>query len=101
MKSPVKRSSKEVVEKRTARLRAILLSARHERSLEALLSDLLTPYELTSLAERVAILERLARGATLREVARSVGVSLSKVERGSHVIQYGKADWNKIAATGR
>ena len=99
MKSPVKRSSKEAVDGRLRKLRGLILKAQGDRALDALLSDLLTPHELVSIAERIAILEALGRGDTLRTVASKVHVSMSKVVRGSAVVQYGKSDWKKIATS--
>lgn len=99
MKSPVKRvstSSTEAVRGRLRRLYTLILGVRDEKALNALLSDLLTPAELVSVTERVAILEALGRGDTLRQIAGKVHVSIGKVERGSQVFQYGKSDWKKL-----
>jgi Trp operon repressor len=96
MKSPVKRSSTEALRERTRSLYRLILGAKDERGLDALLADLLTPREAVSIAERVAILTALAQGDTLREVAKKTHVSIGKVERGSMVFQYGKTDWKKL-----
>jgi Trp operon repressor len=98
MKSPVKRSntsSRGAVDERMRKLKGLILGARDGHSLDSLFFDLLTPHERTSIGERVAILEAIARGQTLREVAKKVHVSMGKVERGSNVFQYGKVDWKK------
>lgn len=99
MKSPVKRSnvsSKEAVDDRMRKLKGLILETRDGHALDSLLYDLLTPHERAVIGERVAILQALAHGETLREVAKKVRVSIGKVERGSTVFQYGKVDWKKV-----
>lgn len=56
---------------------------------QLLLQDLLTPQELESLAERWQEIQLLAKGVTQREVAEKLGISISKVTRGSRALQYG------------
>ncbi|MFA5800515.1 MAG: Trp family transcriptional regulator [Candidatus Peribacteraceae bacterium] len=56
---------------------------------ELLLKDLATPQELEAFAERWQLVKMLAKGITQREVARKLGVSISKVTRGSKWLQYG------------
>jgi Trp operon repressor len=99
MKSPVKRVSTATdvtLKDRTRRLYRLILGARDEKALDALLSDLLTPAEAVSITERLAILAGLAKGDTLRDVAKKIHVSIGKVERGSNVYQHGKTDWKKL-----
>lgn len=66
--------------------------------MEALLEDLLTPQELSSVAERFQILQALVRGIPQREIAESLNTSIGKITRGSRVVQYGKLDWEKLVA---
>lgn len=54
-----------------------------------LLEDLLTPHELESLAERWQEVQLLAKGMTQRDVAKKMGISISKVTRGSRMLQHG------------
>lgn len=54
-----------------------------------LLEDLLTPNELESVAERWQEIQLLAKGTTQREVTKKLGISISKVTRGSRMLQYG------------
>lgn len=56
---------------------------------EKLLTDLLTPQEIESLAERWQLIQLLAKGVPQREVAEELKISISKVTRGSRVLQYG------------
>lgn len=56
---------------------------------DLLLKDLLTPQEMESLAERWQLVQLLAQGISQREIAEKLNVSISKVTRGSRVLQYG------------
>ncbi len=73
-----------------------LLASRSPQDIEALLEDLLTPQELSSVAERFQILQALVRGIPQREIAESLHTSIGKITRGSRVVQYGKLDWEKL-----
>jgi len=54
-----------------------------------LLTDILTPQELESLAERWQLIQALHAGKPQREIARDLGISISKITRGSRMLQYG------------
>ncbi len=56
---------------------------------ELLLKDILTPQELASIAERWQLIQSLAAGKPQREIAKSLNVSISKITRGSRMLQYG------------
>ena len=56
------------------------------------LEELLTPGELTDIADRITILQMLQTGKTQREIATSLGISITTVSRGNRVLQYG--GWN-------
>lgn len=79
--------------KRTAQ---ILLRANDEKDLVKVLEDLLTPGEVQDLAERILIVEALLTGKPQREVAKKLGVSISKVTRGSQLLQYGNGALKKL-----
>lgn len=55
-----------------------------------LLEDILTPQELSSLAERWQLIQLLEEGMPQRDIAEKLGISISKVTRGSNALQYGK-----------
>lgn len=63
---------------------------------EIFLEDILTPQELESLALRVQIIKQLMKGRSHREIAKLLGISISKVTRGSHVVQYGTGGFKLI-----
>lgn len=54
-----------------------------------LLEDILTPQELDSVAERWQEVQLLAKGMTQRDIAKKLEISISKVTRGSRMLQYG------------
>lgn len=60
-----------------------------EKQSALLLEDILTPAEYDSIAERWQIIKLLHQGMTHREVAKKLGISISKVTRGSRCLQYG------------
>ena len=70
-------------------LYTLLSAIDNPKEAELLLEDLLTPNELSSLEERWQEIQLLAKGMTQRDVAKKLGISISKVTRGSRMLQYG------------
>ena len=60
-----------------------------EKETEMLLKDLLTPQELDSLTERWQEVQLLAKGIPQRDISERLGISISKITRGSRALQYG------------
>lgn len=58
--------------------------------LKAFLRDLLTPAEYRDTALRWRIIKMLSQGVPQRDIAESLGVSLSKITRGSRELSDGK-----------
>jgi TrpR family transcriptional regulator, trp operon repressor len=56
---------------------------------EMLLRDILTPQEAASLAKRWRLIQMLDEGKPQRDIARELGLSISKITRGSRMLQYG------------
>jgi len=67
---------------------------RTEKEAEILLKDILTPQELDSIAERWELIQMLAEGVSQREVADKLGISISKITRGSRMLQYGSGGFD-------
>lgn len=67
----------------------LFASLQSEREAYLLLKDLLTPQELESLAERWQLVQMLAKEVPQRQIAEKLGISISKITRGSHMLQYG------------
>ncbi len=70
-------------------LYALFASVRDEKEAEMLLRDILTPNELDSIAERWQLIQALHAGLPQREIAKKLNVSISKITRGSRMLQHG------------
>ena len=70
-------------------LYTLFASVSSEKEAQMLLVDILTPQELASLAERWQIIKRLEAGEPQRDIAETLGVSISKVTRGSRQLKFG------------
>ena len=68
----------------------LFLSAKNSNALEELFSGLFTQNELETLTKRWRILQMLNKGATQRQIATELNVSLCKVTRGARVIKENK-----------
>tara|TARA_Y100000310_G_scaffold325206_1_gene388347 strand:+ start:773 stop:1054 length:282 start_codon:yes stop_codon:yes gene_type:complete len=60
-----------------------------EKEAKMLLEDILTPQEMDSLAERWQLIQKLHEGKPQRKISKELGVSISKITRGSRMLQYG------------
>lgn len=54
-----------------------------------LLEDILTPQEIASLSERWQLIQMLYAGVPQREISKELGISISKITRGSRMLQFG------------
>lgn len=52
-----------------------------------LLGELLTPDEITIISDRITILSMLMSGKSQREIAETLGISVTTVTRGNKVLQ--------------
>lgn len=68
----------------------------NEKEAEDLLKDILTPQELDSLTERWQEVQLLAKGMPQRDIAEKLGISISKITRGSRALQYGTGGFLKM-----
>ena len=67
----------------------LFASVRSAKEAEVLLKDILTPQELDSVAERWQLIQMLATGVPQREISKKLGISISKITRGSRMLKYG------------
>ena len=67
----------------------LFASVKNEKEVEMLLKDILTPQELFSVAERWQLIQELAKGTPQRDIAKKLGLSISKITRGSRMLQEG------------
>lgn len=72
-----------------ADLQKLVAAVRTKGEAKRLLSDLLTPQELDEFALRWQIIQLLDRELPQREIAKKLGVSITKITRGSRALQYG------------
>ena len=79
-----------VSKKHISELYALFASVKNEKDAELLLNDILTPQELKSVAERWQLVQALATGMPQREIAEKLGISISKITRGSRMLQFGE-----------
>ena len=63
---------------------------------EELLEDILTPQERDSLAERWQLIKMLDEGIPQREIAKRLGISISKITRGSRMMKYGSGGFRRF-----
>ena len=67
----------------------LLSSSKDEKEAKMLVHDLFTPQEVASLSERWQLIRELDKGTPQREIAKKLGVSISKITRGSRILQFG------------
>jgi TrpR family trp operon transcriptional repressor len=67
----------------------LLSSVESEEEAKMLLDDLFTPQEVASLCERWQLIQELHKGTPQRDIAKKLGVSISKITRGSRMLQFG------------
>lgn len=67
----------------------LFASVESEREAALLLADILTPQEIASLCERWQLVQALHKGKPQRDIAKNLGISISKITRGSRMLQYG------------
>ena len=70
-------------------LYALLASVDDEKEAKLLLEDLLTPQEVASLCERWQLIQSLHKGIPQRDISKELGISISKITRGSRMLQFG------------
>ena len=68
-------------------LLAHLLRAKNSQQLDALLSDLLTPSEISEISKRLQIFKLLEAGLPQRQIADQLGVGIATVTRGSRALK--------------
>ncbi len=79
-----------VPKKYLADLYELFSSVKNEEEAELLLKDILTPQELDSVAERWQLIQALDAGTPQRDIAEKLGISISKITRGSRMLQFGE-----------
>lgn len=76
-------------ERSRAELAAVLTAVPSVVDMAALLSDLCTPAELEALADRWAVVPRLAAGMPYRQIHEETGVSVTTIGRVARSLEHG------------
>lgn len=56
--------------------------------LSGVLADLLTPAEITEVADRIRLFKMLREGKTQRVISEELAISVTTVSRGNRILQY-------------
>jgi len=87
-----------IPKKHLKEINTLFASIRTPKEAEMLLSDILTPQELESVAERWQLIQALAAGKPQREIAHELKLSISKITRGSRMLKYGSGGFKHFLA---
>ncbi|MEN9782233.1 MAG: hypothetical protein RL208_383 [Pseudomonadota bacterium] len=80
----INKSTKRVVDELSEKITKL-----SKDDVSLLLEAFLTPQELDTLAMRYSLIEKLISGEPQRRVSEELGISISKISRGSRELQYG------------
>jgi TrpR family trp operon transcriptional repressor len=69
-----------------------LLTAKDAKTLAQLLSNLLTPSEMTEISKRLQIFKLLEAGLPQRQIAEQLGVGIATVTRGSRALKQNSSE---------
>lgn len=72
----------------------LFASIRNEKEAKMLLEDILTPQELSAIAERWQIVRGLAAGIPQRTIADNLSVSIATITRGSRMLKAGSGGFH-------
>lgn len=70
-------------------LYALFASVETDKEAKLLIEDIFTPQEIASLSERWKLVQELHKGTPQRDISKKLGISISKITRGSRALQYG------------
>jgi len=77
----------------------ILCNITDEKLMQEFLHDLLTKSEFSDIITRWQIIKQLDKGIPQRQISKNLGVSISKITRGSLELQDKKGGFRKIINT--
>ena len=75
---------------------ALFIKIQSKEEALLLLRDIVTPQELESISVRLQIFKMLMKKVPHRKISEELGVSISKVTRGSHALKKSKSIINKL-----
>jgi TrpR family trp operon transcriptional repressor len=76
----------------------VIAQAEDDRLIESFLRDLLTPAETADIAGRWALVKALDKKIPQREIAKTLGVSLCKITRGSRELRKPDSAFRRMLA---
>ena len=74
---------------------AQFLSGVSTNDMISVIDDILTPQEVVEISERIELLRQLNQWKTQREIAADMGISVTTVNRGARILNYGTGITNK------
>lgn len=74
---------------------AQFLSGISTNDMISVIDDILTPQEVVEISERIELLRQLNQWKTQREIAADMGISVTTVNRGARILNYGTGITNK------
>ena len=90
----------QALAKDKTKLTDVLQKLDTHREIAAFLEDVLTPEELTEIAQRLEIAQLVLAGRTYDEITAKTGASSTTVSRIAQTIKYGNDSFKKIFGTG-
>jgi len=79
----------KITKKHYQELYKLFISLKSKKEVELLLKDILTPQELDNIVERWQLIKMIAQGKPQRKIKNNLGISISKITRGSKEFKYG------------
>lgn len=80
----------------SAHLAELFMSVKSAKEMEEFITDLFTPAERKDFWERWSIVDMLFKGNSQRDIRDKLGVSISKVTRGSRELQFGTGAFRRV-----
>jgi TrpR family trp operon transcriptional repressor len=75
---------------------ALFAAIENEKEAKTMLEDLFTPQEIDDLAQRWQLIQELIEGKPQRQIAEDLGISISKITRGSTMLKHGSGAFEKM-----
>ena len=75
---------------------ALFAEIDNEKDAKLLMGDIFTPQEIDDLAQRWQLIQQLIERKPQRQIAQDLGVSISKITRGSTMLKHGSGAFEKM-----
>lgn len=84
------------MEKKMTNLYQAILSLENEEACARFLADILTPKELTDLADRLEVARLLYKGETYGEITEKTGMSSTTIARVNRTLHHGREGYKEV-----